>query len=223
MAPQLISIIIPAWREKDIGRVVRCLDGAPDVELIVALAGEDEKIAQPDQVKVAISAKGRALQMNAGALIASGAILLFLHADTFISPQSLTNVRKALGPPDVAGGSYRLKIDSNNLWLKLVSAVANLRSRVLGLPYGDQAIFLRRKTFEEIGGYRATPILEDVLLVEAIKKIGSLALIDDYAVTSPRKWLRDGMVRNTARNWAIMAAYLLGATPDKLDKWFTGR
>jgi len=192
------------------------------VELIVALAREDDKTPEPGSAKVAISGKGRALQMNAGALIASGDILLFLHADTFISLESLSNVRQALSAPDVAGGSYKLRIDSNNLWLKLVSAIANLRSIALGLPYGDQAIFLRRKTFEEIGGYRQTPILEDVLLVEAIKKMGRLALLDDYAVTSPRKWLREGMVGNTARNWAIMAAYLLGFAPEKINKWFAG-
>ena len=219
--PEIISIIIPAWKEKDIGRIVHGLGQTPDVELIVALARGDEQTPEPGSVKVARSDKGRALQMNAGAYLASGDILLFLHADTFITPESLANVRKALRPPDVAGGSYRLKIDSNNLWLKLVSAVANARSRALGLPYGDQAIFLRRKTFEEIGGYQQTPILEDVLLVKAIKKIGSLALLDDYAVTSARKWLRKGMVKNSARNWVIMAAYLLGAAPEKLDKWLS--
>ncbi len=221
MAPEIISIIIPAWEEKDIGRVVRRLAKTPDVELIVALARGDEKTPEPGLGKVAISGKGRALQMNAGASLASGDILLFLHADTSISPESLANVRKALGPPDVAGGSYRLKIDSNNLWLKLVSAVTNIRTRILDLPYGDQAIFLRRKIFEEIGGYQQTPILEDVLLVEAIKKIGSMALLNDYAVTSARKWLRKGMVKNSARNWAIITAYLLGAAPEKLAKWFS--
>lgn len=160
--------------------------------------------------------------MNAGAALASGDILLFLHADTLISGESLDNVRKALDLPNVAGGSYRLKLESDNLWLKLVSAVANVRTSLLGLPYGDQAIFLRRKTFEEIGGYQLAPILEDMILVAAIKKLGALALLDDYAVSSARKWISNGMLKNTMRNWAIVGSYLLGANPEKIDKWLRG-
>jgi rSAM/selenodomain-associated transferase 2 len=220
--PEKISIIIPAWEEQNIERIVQSIGQAPDVELILALATQDKQTPESGFGKIVRSKKGRAIQMNAGAALASGDILLFLHADTFISAESLDNVRQALVPPNVAGGSYRLKLESDNLWLRLVSAVANARTNLLGLPYGDQAIFLRRKTFEEIGGYQIEPILEDMVIVGAIKKLGSLALLDDYAISSARKWISNGMFKNTMRNWAIIGAYLLGVTPEKIDKWLRG-
>ncbi len=215
-----ISIVIPAWKEKNIERHMRWITNARGVELIMALADGDDVTPAPDSIKVTRTCKGRASQMNAGASLATGDIVLFLHADTSITPESLNKVRDAMNRPGVAGGAYRLKIDSDSLWLKLVAAAANIRSRVLCLPYGDQALFLRRKTFQMIGGYENIPIMEDVRLVSAIKKSGSLTLIDDFAVTSAHAWRKRGMVMNTARNWAIMLAYLLGATPEKLAEWF---
>lgn len=217
-----VSLIIPALHEGDNpARLVRLFDGADGVELVFALAEGDDETRVPDgaNVKTVIAQKGRARQMNAGASAVSGDILLFLHADTLITPESLDNVRKALSKPDVSGGAYRLKIASPKLSLKIISAVANFRSRWLGMPYGDQAIFVKREVFENVGGYEDIPIMEDVRLVESLRRIGEIVLMEDYAETSPRRWEKEGLIIATLRNIALIALYKAGVSPQRLAKW----
>lgn len=215
-----ISIIVPAWKEKALAATIHKLAPADGVEMIIALADGDDITKAPPEAVVARSARGRAIQMNAGARAATGRILLFLHADTDISTASLEKVRTALIAPGTAGGAYRLKITGANAWLGFVAAVANLRSSLLGLPYGDQALFVSRETFDRIGGFEETPILEDVLLAQAVRKLGKLVILDEFASTSARRWEERGMVTATVRNWAIMAAWFLGAAPETLARWF---
>jgi len=215
-----ISIIIPAWKEKNLDNIANLYKDMPGVEVICALARGDDVTPEPGGTMIVRAAKGRAAQMNAGAGLASGDILLFLHADTVITQESLSVVREVLQLPPVAGGAYMLKIDSPSAWLWLVSVVANIRSRVFSAPYGDQALFVSREWFDKIGGYQDTPILEDVMLVEQIRNRGKLKIIDEYAITSARRWRERGMVRSTLVNWAIMLGYYLGVSPDKLVKTF---
>ena len=217
---QSISIIIPAWKEKGAASLAASLSRVQDVEVILALCEADNVTRAPDGVRAVVAPRGRASQMNAGAKIASGDILLFLHADSLIEADSLVNVRKTLGRPGVAGGAFRLKIDSSSLWLRFISFCANVRTRLLGLPYGDQALFLKKEVFDSLGGYEQTPMLEDVLLVEQIKLRGKLVILDDYAITSARRWIAKGKYMTTARHWAIMIAYYLGMGPDRLARMF---
>jgi len=221
----MISIIIPAWREGDaVSKLVERFDGASGTQVVAALAEDDIETREPESsgAVVARSPKGRARQMNAGAGVAEGDILLFLHADTVIDTASLENVRAALKRPGVVGGAYRLKIDSPSRWLSLVSGVANLRSRLFRAPYGDQAIFVKRSVFHAVGGFDDVPLMEDVRLIQKIRKIGSLAMLDDEAVTSPRRWEEKGYLSNTFRNWLIMAAFKAGVEPEKLADWYYG-
>ena len=217
-----ISIIIPAWREGEklleLTSAFAALDG---VEVIVALAGEDDTTEEPGEgVLVVKSDKGRANQMNAGAKIATGENLLFLHADTKIDPATLEEVRKTLSNKSVAGGAYRLRIGGGGMLLKLVSTMANLRSQLFKLPYGDQAIFMRREVFERLGGYPDVLLLEDVMLVDKIKRAGRVVIIPCYAETSPRRWEKEGVFTVTAKNLAIIIAYRLGVSPGRLAGWY---
>jgi rSAM/selenodomain-associated transferase 2 len=203
-------------------RLARLFAAAEGVELVFALAKSDGETRIPDgtHVKTVTAQKGRASQMNAGARASSGEILLFLHADTLIAPESLDNVRKALSKPGVVGGAYRLKIESPKLSLKIITAVANLRSRLLGMPYGDQAIFVKREAFEKVDGYEDIPVMEDVRLVEALRQIGKVVLIEDCAETSPRRWEKEGVVMATARNITLIALYKAGVSPQRLAGWY---
>lgn len=218
-----VSIIIPTLREGDNpARISSIFSGTDGVELVFALSQGDDDTRIPDgaHIKTVITSKGRARQMNAGARASSGDILLFLHADTLIAPESLGTVREALSRPGVAGGAYRLKIASPKLSLKIISAGANLRSRFLGMPYGDQAIFVKREAFENVGGYEDIPIMEDVRFVEALRRIGKVVLMEDYAHTSPRRWEKEGVAIATLRNIALIALCKLGVNPKRLAGWY---
>jgi rSAM/selenodomain-associated transferase 2 len=222
-AKNRVSIIIPTLREgANPARLASIFSETDSVELVFALAKGDGQTHVPAgaHIKTVSASKGRACQMNAGARVSSGDIFLFLHADTVITPESLDNVREAVLRPGVVGGAYRLKIGSPKLSLKIISAVANVRSRLLCMPYGDQAIFVKREVFENVGGYEDIPIMEDVRFVETLRKIGKVVLMEDYAETSPRRWEKEGGYIATARNITLIALYKLGVNPHRLAGWY---
>ncbi len=220
IAMETISIIVPAWKEVSVDKSIFRLAEESNVELIFAMAQGDSATKVPPNLKTSRSDKGRAEQMNAGAKLAVGSIFLFLHADTSITIESLAMVRETLRNQDVAGGAYRLRIDSDSLWLRFVTFMANARSRIMKLPYGDQAIFIKREIFEKVGGYEPVPILEDVRLVEAMKREGGFKIIDDVAITSSRRWKHRGSYSATIRNWLIMICYFAGVGPHRLARMF---
>src|SRR5581483_7845817 len=148
--------------------------------------------------------RGRALQMNEGAKRAVGEALLFLHADSRLPPGALDAIATALVDSAVAGGAFRLKIDSSRLFLKVIAAAANLRSRWLGLPYGDQGYFVRREIFEKIGGFKTLPIMEDVDFIRRLKQRGAIVLLDAPISTSARRWAAEGYLYATLRNFALL-------------------
>ncbi len=219
-----ISVIIPAWREgKKLLRLAEIFKDVEGVEVIAALAEGDMETVLPgvdDIVIVRSPAKGRARQMIEGVRASSGEFLLFLHADTLVDPNSLENVRSALLTQGVAGGAYRIQIDSEALRYKAWSAIINLRSRWFKLPYGDQAIFIKRELYDAIDGFEDVPIMEDIRLVSAMKMVGWLVILDDVAVTSARKWEKDGFLYGTLRNWLMLMAHKMGVSPEKLVSWY---
>jgi len=215
-----ISIIIPAFHESGLESITAAFENEPGVEVVFALCLEDLSTRAPEGSVSVRAPKGRASQMNAGARASSGEILLFLHADTRIPPASLGLVRGALGRPDVAAGAYLLRVEGEGLWRQFLSAGANLRSRYLGMPFGDQAIFLSREVFQRIGGYEEVPILEDVRLIEEAARIGRIAILPVCAATSARRWEKGGIVATTLRHWGIMIAYKMGVSPRRLARWF---
>lgn len=167
------------------------------------------------------SEEGRARQMNAGAKIAQGEILIFLHADTQLPQGALRLISSALKQNQYVGGSFDLGIDSERFALKGVAYFANLRSRLTCIPYGDQAIFVRKDYFREIGGYREIPFMEDVELMRRIKKRGDkICILSQQVSTSSRRWERESILYCTVRNWVLTFLYFLGVSTETLAKFY---
>lgn len=177
-------------------------------------------ISRGDVKKIA-AFKGRGTQMNAGAAVAKGEILLFLHADTLLPPPALDQILPALKQPKVVGGAFDLGINSNRWGFRLIETVASLRSRITRIPYGDQAIFIRKAAFKRLGGFEEIPIMEDVDLMRRVKKTGQkIAIIPLKVMTSPRRWEKEGLLFSTLRNWILISLYLLGVSPQRLAKFY---
>jgi rSAM/selenodomain-associated transferase 2 len=159
--------------------------------------------------------------MNAGAAAARGEILIFLHADTTLPDNALRKISLALHDRDYVGGAFDLQIDSDRLFLKYISARASLRSRWNRIPYGDQAIFIRKKYFDRIGGFKEIPLMEDVDLMWRIKKDGkNIFILPDKVTTSARRWESDGAICTTIRNLILVRLFYLGISPHKLAKYY---
>ena len=219
-----ISVIAPVVNEQEqLAATLSHLHLGPGDELIVVDGGSTDRtldIARQFTPQVLSSPPGRARQMNVGAARASGDILLFLHADTHLPPGGLDAVRRAMQPPHIAGGAFRLVIEPTTPALRLIAWGANLRSRLGRLPYGDQALFVRRRLFEQLGGYADEPFLEDVKLVRAMRRHGRLAFVAQPARTSGRRWLSEGVVYTTVRNNVIVGLFFCGVSPTTLKRWY---
>lgn len=219
-----ISIIIPALNEAPtIARVISTAQNAKNVEIIVADGGSSDgtpEIAKSLDLRVIFSTMGRATQMNAGAAAATGDILLFLHADTLLPEGFDTWVRQALAKAGTVGGAFELKIDAPLPSLRLVEKGVNWRSRFLQMPYGDQAIFLKTATFNEMGGFRDLPVMEDFEFVRRLKKQGRIEIVPQAVLTSARRWQQLGVLKTTAINQILIIAYFLGVSPDRLAFWY---
>lgn len=219
-----ISIIIPALNEEEnLETCLRNLLAVPELEIIVADGNSRDRtasLAKDLGVRVVASRPGRARQMNAGAAAASGDILLFLHADTDLPAGFEPIVRQALSEQQVAAGAFRLKIAAPGRAFRFVELLANLRSRLLGMPYGDQALFLTAERFADLGGFADLPIMEDFELLRRLKKCGRIRILSLAATTSARRWRRLGLFRTFLINQLIITGYLAGISPHRLARWY---
>lgn len=220
-----ISVIVPVINEQEeLAITLSHIQLAPGDELIVVDGGSTDQtleIARKFTPDVLSSPPGRARQMNLGAAHATGEILLFLHADTILPPSGLDAVRHVMQVPQTAGGAFRLLITPATPALRLIAWVANLRSRFGQLPYGDQALFVRRSLFETLGGYADEPFLEDLKLVRAMRRHGRLVLVPQPVQTSGRRWLTEGVIYTTVRNNVIVGLFFCGVAPATLKRWYT--
>jgi rSAM/selenodomain-associated transferase 2 len=196
------------------------------VEVIVVDGGSTDgtvQMALEWGVGVVESDKGRAAQMNAGAAEAAGHILLFLHADTLLPTGWADRVRHAMADTDpnrfTVAGAFELGIRARGWRMRLIERLANLRSRWMSLPYGDQAIFIRRATFERMNGYAALPIMEDYELMRRAGRLGRVVTVPESVQTSARFWQNRGVWWTGLINQSIVLGYHLGMTPEKLAVW----
>jgi rSAM/selenodomain-associated transferase 2 len=219
-----ISVIIPARNEAaTLPATLMALAQEAVHEVIVADGKSVDRtvdVARQFGATVVTGPAGRGRQQNAGATLASGEILLFLHADTLMPPNFAAEVRAVLADPAVAVGAFRLGIAGHHPGLRLIEFFANLRARFCGLPYGDQALFLRAADFRAVGGFRDLPLLEDVELVRRMRQKGRIRLAPGAVRTSARRWQQLGLLRTTLRNLGIMLGFLLGVAPHRLDRWY---
>lgn len=222
------SIIIPVLREaariNDLLGHLRTLFLNEQCEVIVVDGSieSDTLKAIADSCVIRLAAPcGRARQMNAGAAEAAGSILIFLHADTRLPADALILIGGVLQDNACLGGAFDLAIDSGKWHYRLIAQIASLRSRFTRIPYGDQAIFIRREAFRELGGYPEIPLLEDVALMRQIKKKGArIAILTPCVVTSSRRWEQEGPLHVTLRNWLLLAAYHLGVPLEKMERFY---
>jgi hypothetical protein len=219
---QKISIIIPALNEAaTIGRTLSHLDGVDDLEVIVVDGGSIDatvELARSRGVQVIQSKPGKAIQMNTGAAAATGDILVFLHSDTLLPEGFSHQIVATLNQKDVAAGAFRLSIDSPAAGIRFIESMANLRSRFLRLPYGDQALFMKKSLFDQIGCFPQMQIMEDFMLVRRLKQRGKIVIVPKAVVTSPRRWLHLGILKTWIINQVIIIAYYLGLPSERLTR-----
>jgi rSAM/selenodomain-associated transferase 2 len=221
-----LSIIIPVLNEGD--GIVAALDGLADlralgVEVIVVDGGSRDATVQRARARAdrVISApRGRALQMNAGAEKACGDVLLFLHADTRLPADADHIVLNGLARSGRAWGRFDVRIDGERLLLVAVARLMNIRSRLTGIATGDQAIFVRRDAFHTVGGFPAIPLMEDIALSKRLKRVSRPLCLRACAVTSGRRWDKNGVVSTVLLMWRLRLAYFFGADPKALARQY---
>ncbi len=223
-----ISAIVPVYLEQE--RINDFLRSTLDVfdmtrDEIIVVDGDPQsstlKAIRTSGIRTITSEKGRGAQMNAGAEAARGRILVFVHADTLLPPNAAVLIHQALQKKDAAAGAFSLGIVSSRLSLRIVALMANLRSGWTGVPYGDQAVFVRGDLFHKLGGFRNIPIMEDLEFMHRIKNMGHrIEILPQKAWTSSRRWDKEGVFRGTLRNWLIRSFYHLGVSPERLKKFY---
>jgi rSAM/selenodomain-associated transferase 2 len=227
----LVSVVIPTLNEAaTIAAAVasaRSTYGADEVEVIVADGGSTDRTQDlvPDDVVVLSCTRGRAAQMNAGAAVARGRVVLFLHADTLLPSGWREAVIRALERPGIAGGCFRPLFAPAPGLLRVVNAAARLpyfQAAPL-LVFGDQALFTHRATFERVGGFAVQPLMEDVELVNALSREGRLVRLPLFVTTSSRRFLARGPVRQQLLNARLVLSYrYLGATATEVAQTYEG-
>ncbi|MFP6769324.1 MAG: TIGR04283 family arsenosugar biosynthesis glycosyltransferase [Planctomycetaceae bacterium] len=219
-----MSVLIPALNEvQRIGGAVTAARLAGAGEVIVGDGGSED-----GTVEAAIGAgavvvacpPGRAIQQNRVVSASSGDVLLFLHADCRLPADAIEQVEGALQDSRVVGGAFRQRIDASGCGYRLLECGNAWRARWLQQPYGDQGLFVRRREFEAVGGFPEVALMEDLLLVRCLRRIGRLAVLPGPLVTDARRWQKHGVVRQTLRNWALLLARRVGVSPDRLARFY---
>ncbi len=219
-----ISVIIPAINEAlTIERAIRSsLEMGADEVLVVDGGSSDQTIelARCAGARVFVGRQGRAVQQNLGAQHATGDVLLFLHADNWLVPEAGSQVRECLQNAQVLGGAFLQQIEAEGCpyrWLECGNAA---RVRLRGLPYGDQAIFMRRHAFEQLGGFPEVRLMEDMLLMRRFRRLSKPALLPGPVHVSARRWQHRGVALQTLCNWSLLAAEAAGVAPDRLARFY---
>jgi len=222
MSGDRLSIIVPVLNEQPgIAAMLQDLSGlrARGAEVIVVDGGSRDDtvaLARPLCDRLIAAPRGRAAQMNAGAGIASGDVLLFLHADTGLPADADRLVCDGLAASGRPWGRFDVRIDGRHPLLPLIAATMNLRSRLTGIATGDQAIFVDRGAFTAVGGFPDIALMEDIVLSRRLKRLGRPLCLSARALTSGRRWEKHGVVRTILTMWRLRLAFFLGAEPAKL-------
>jgi len=220
-----ISVVIPALNEAE--NILPCLHSVNhqpgEFEILVvdggSIDGTIEVVRQ--HARVILSAQGRAVQMNSGARQTTGEVLLFLHADSCLPSYAFPLIERALADSRTVGGTFRLRFDRHAFLLRVIAFFSRFRFRYF--HYGDQGIFVRRSTFEELSGFTEIPFMEDVDFLRRLRRAGRVTLLQQPITTSARRFVASGILRQQLINIVLVTSYLLGARPAKLKRWYEGK
>jgi len=219
-----ISVIIPVLNEEaHILRTIESLKHGKNIEIIVVDGGSSDATAYEARLggaRVISGGKGRAAQMNHGALHASGEILLFIHGDTIVPEGYDREVREALRDTDVAAGAFSLHFDNLTLPVRIIEKGANIRSRFLGLPYGDQGLFISSELFRTVQGFPEMGIMEDVAFIRKIRAWGRVVILDSVVTTSARRYVSLGALRTWVMNQCVLAGFFLGVPAIRIEELY---
>jgi len=220
-----VGIVIPTLNEdrglrallEDLGRLSITTD------VVVADGGSSDDtvgVAREGGARVVVAERGRALQMNAGALSAVGEWLCFLHADVRMADAARRDLVRVVSAGTADAAVWGFAIDAPGFWPRFMEVGTYLRDRVGGLPYGDQGLLVRRELFSAVGAFPEIPLMEDVALVRALRRRVRLERLRSRLLVSPRRWVREGPYRTWARNSLLVTAYLAGVSPQRLARWY---
>lgn len=215
-----LSVIIPTLNEA--ANIRACLTALQSVrghvcEIIVVDGGSTDttiQLAEPLADVILKSKKGRAQQMNAGAAVAQGVVLLFLHADTLIE-FDLEKVLKSINS-ERAWGRFDVRLSGGHFLLRIIEFFMNMRSRLTAIATGDQAIFITRDLFQKVGGFPDIELMEDIELSSRLKKICRPVCLHQTVITSSRRWEQQGIIRTILKMWYLRYRYWLGVGPSVL-------
>ncbi|NKB31971.1 MAG: DUF2064 domain-containing protein [Pseudomonadales bacterium] len=221
-----LSIIIPVLDEQEcvVDRLTH-LQSLRDenCEIILVDGGSSDAtvaLATPLVDKLVKCGSGRALQMNAGAELAQGKLLLFLHIDTTLPANAKVLIDEAIGDSQLKWGRFNLKFDKSSLAFKIISSNMNKRATLTRVCTGDQSLFVTKALFEQVQGFPALPLMEDVALSKSLRRIRKPIVIDSFVVTSSRRWERHGVVRTVVFMWWLRLLFFLGVSPASLAKLY---
>ena len=207
-----ISLILPVLNEAPIlAGALSGLPRVPDLEIILVDGGSTDATREVaggfPHVRWVSAPRGRGVQMNAGARVARGDYFIFLHIDSALGPEHIAALRQALGDPRVGAGAFELRLTPPTPFLRFIAWGANWRGRLFGLPYGDQAIFVRRDLFLALGGF-AHRRPEDLDLVLRLRRLTRVRLLAPPVSSSGRRWLKHGNLRTSGYHWVFLIRHL---------------
>ncbi len=218
-----VSVVIPVRNESaDLGRTIAAWWKPGEAELIVADGGDSAaaEVLRGAGARILCEAGAtRGARLAHAARLAEGRILLFLHADSRPPDSGLELVVDAVDAGAVAG-AFSLSYDDADPTLRWTAWWANVRSRILRLPFGDQGLFCTREAYEKAGGFRDMPVCDDVDIVRRLKRAGPFVILPERVVTSARGYRRRGSARQTFRVWTTLVGYFLGVDPERLGRWY---
>ncbi len=220
-----VTVIVPVLNEAGrLSSMLQGIHGLGDNEIIFVDGGSSDEtpvLLKKMAVKWICSKCGRAIQMNTGASESKSDIIVFLHIDTELSSGHIEHIERAMSDPDVVGGRFDVQLSGDHPAFRVIEWFINWRSRLTRISTGDQAMFVRRKVFERMGGFPEQPLMEDVEFSRRLKREGRIACLRSRVKTSSRRWERRGIARTILLMWWLRFRYWLGASPATLKHFYT--
>lgn len=221
-----VSIIIPMLNEAR--HIQAQLQSVQDLrtegcEIIAVDGGSSDNtldLARDLVDRAELSAQGRGVQQNRGAMYASGDLLVFLHADTRLPANAAEIFAKMLAKPEPLWGWFRVRLDAPGWVFRMVERMMHLRSRLQKIATGDQVIYISRELFERVGGFADIPLMEDIELCRRLRRLQKPEVRTEPVVTSARRWVQRGAVRTILLMWWLRLVYALGVSPMTIARWY---